>query len=303
MAERGPAPERWLVIQVERPEDEELAGILVEELLERAGSGVEERDGSILAWLPVVDEDGGSDSVDGVVDELRVRLRGITGLGSLAVSHGWQPHEEWAETWKRGFVSRRVTERIVVVPAWEETGTFPGDITLVLEPGMAFGTAEHPTTRGSLRLLDPRVRAGDRVADVGAGSGILAIAAALLGAERVLALELDPWSCAAARENVLRNRVADRVEVREEAVGPRFLPAEAPFDGIVANLESGILGPLLPGFRAGIRDGGWLIVSGILEDESLSVERLCFDAGFRRETIDREGGWWTAAFLAEPSGG
>src|SRR5690606_29236824 len=136
---------------------------------------------------------------------------------------------------------------------------------------MAFGTAEHPTTRGSLRLLDPLVEKGIRVADIGAGSGILSIAAALLGAGRVIAVEMDPWSCRAARENTVLNGVDDRVEIREERVGPELLPGEGPFDGIVANIESGILRPLLPSFARDLRESGWLVLSGILQTEADTV--------------------------------
>ena len=287
------APDRWMVIEVARPESDDMLGLLVEELLAFAGRGVEERSDSVLAYLPEP-----SEAPDVILAEVAARIASVTGGATPELTYHWQSHEDWEEIWKRGFASRRVTDRIVVAPIWEDRAPGPGEVVLSLEPGMAFGTAEHPTTRGSLRLLDHRVSAGEQIADIGAGSGILAIAAALLGAERVVAVEMDAWSCAAARENVERNGVQDRVEIREGAVAPDFLPGEPPFDGIVANIESGILERLLPGFRSGLREDGWLIVSGILESESLELAAFARECGFALEAVDREGGWWTAAFRA-----
>lgn len=117
------------------------------------------------------------------------------------------------EIWRRGLAPRRVTPRIVVSPTWEVPTLTPHEHLVSLDPGLALGTAEHPTTRGALRLLDSRLRAGDRVADVGTGSGILAVAAARLGAGSVLALDVDPWPAAVARDNVERNGLSDRVRV------------------------------------------------------------------------------------------
>jgi ribosomal protein L11 methyltransferase len=283
----GPGPERWLVLEVERPSAEEQAERVIDELMRLSDRGVEEKEDRLVAYLP----DPGSDP-EGPLSGLRARLREGYDL-DLDVSHRWQAHEDWGEIWRRGFTARRVTPRIVVAPSWEDPVLHEGETLLSLDPGMAFGTAEHATTRGSLRLLDPRVRPGDRVADVGAGSGILSIAAALLGASRVIAVEMDSWSCQVARENADRNGVSDRVEVREAVVGPGFLPGEPPFDGILANIESGILIPLLGGFRTGLEEGGWLVLSGILEDEVTTVVHAAQEVGF--ELVDEllEEGWWT----------
>ena len=182
-------------------------------------------------------------------------------------------------------------------PTWAEPVLRPGDRLLTLDPGIAFGSAAHPTTRGCLRLLVERVRPGQRIADVGTGSGILAIAAALFGARPVLALDSDPWACAAATENARRNGVSGVVSVVEAAVGTEFLPGEAPFDGIVANIESGPLVRRLDGFRGGTRRGAWAILGGILEEESAWVEAAAVRAGFSLEATDSEAGWWSGAFL------
>jgi ribosomal protein L11 methyltransferase len=145
----------------------------------------------------------------------------------------------------------------------------PDAHTLVVRitPGAAFGGADHPTTRACLELLEPRVQPGDRVLDVGTGSGVLAIAAALLGAAHVTAIEADPLACREARANVALNEVADRVDVVEARARPGFLPGEGPFDAVTANLEGAHLLPLLPTLASAVVPGGWLAVGGLVAPE------------------------------------
>lgn len=282
-------PPRWLVLEVEAPVEEDLRALVVEELLALPTRGVEERPGLLIAYFPGVEES----SPDQVVNQVRERIRQATGVEAPILHHRWQDHEEWGESWRRGLRVRRITDRLVVSPSWEDPDPAPGELVIVLDPGMAFGTAEHPTTRGCLRLLDRTVAPGERVADIGAGSGILSIAAALLGADRVVALEMDPWALAAARENVVTNGVEDRVQVVEGEVDAGFLPEEPPFDGIVSNIEAGVLTRLLAGFRTGLRPGGWLILSGIMAHEVPQIVDEATRAGFALRDEDREGDWWS----------
>ncbi len=127
--------------------------------------------------------------------------------------------EDWANAWKQHYAVLRVGERIVIVPSWLEHHPAPEDVVLHLDPGMAFGTGLHPTTRLCLRLLERYTRPGQRALDLGTGSGILAIAAARLGADAVLALDNDPVAVAVAAENVARNGVSERVTVAEGSLG------------------------------------------------------------------------------------
>jgi ribosomal protein L11 methyltransferase len=290
------APARWLVLEVPRALDEDRQALLVEQLLSWAPQGVEERPTSLVVYLP-----DPIDAPEEIAQDVGRQLAEALGESDpIEVRTEWQAHHAWSEIWRTGFRPRRITDRLTVAPSWDLPDCEPGEIVLTLDPGMAFGTAEHPTTRGCLRLLDPRVREESRVADIGAGSGILSIAAALLGARQVVAVELDPWAVTAARENVEANGVADRVEVRSGAVGPAFLPGEPPFDGILANIEAAILLPLLAGFRSGVRDGGWLILSGILSHDGDRVQQVAATHGFRLDAEDREGDWWSGAFTALP---
>ena len=285
-------PARWLVVEVGYPADPGAAGLVVDALARLSGRGVEERDGVLLAYF---------DRLEGSLSEftalVRERVAGAAGGAPLEVDVRWQPHEDWAELWRRGLGPRRVADRLVVSPTWAEPVLRPGDRLLTLDPGVAFGSAAHPTTRGCLRLLVERVRPGQRVADVGTGSGILAIAAALFGACPVLALDRDPWACATAAENARRNGVSGAVRVVEAAVGTEFLRGAAPFDGIVANREAKPLVRRLDGFREGTRPGAWTILGGILEEESARVEAAAARVGFSLEATDSEEGWWSGAFL------
>jgi ribosomal protein L11 methyltransferase len=295
-------PDRWMVLCIDPGPDPDLRELLVDQLLsgtlltsvgiDGVPRGVEERDAGLVVFLPP------PEGVDTEALGARIQAElGAGGMESASVEVSWQPHEAWSELWRRGIHTRRVSPRVVVTPPWEPVEPAPGEAVVTIDPGMAFGTSEHPTTRGCIRLLDPRVEVGSRIVDVGAGSGILAIACAKLGAASVLALELDPWACTAARENAERNGVDERVRVRARAVNAEFLPGEEPFDGLVANIESGILLPLIPGFAHGVRAGGWMILSGILQSESHRILERANDVGFELTDEDREGEWWSAAFV------
>ena len=230
-------PERWLAIRVK------VAGTLERELVAEAllaagGRGVVEEEDGLVTYLP---EPSDPERARG---ELTASLA-TAGAPASAVEFWWQSQEDWAETWKQGLEPRSVSERILITPSWKDADPAPGQVVVVVDPGLAFGTAEHATTRGCLRLLDPVLSEGARVLDVGAGTAILSMAAARLGAGSVLALEVDPMACEAARENVELNQVEDRVRVEELAATSEDLVARGPADLVLANIESGILRPLL----------------------------------------------------------
>jgi ribosomal protein L11 methyltransferase len=167
-------------------------------------------------------------------------------------------------------------------------------VEIVIDPGMAFGTAEHATTRGCLRLLDRAVKEGDRVLDVGSGSGILAIAAARLGASEVVAIEADSLACEALRENIEHNGVAERVRCIEAMASADDLARMGPVSGVVANIESGPLAALMNGFAAAVEPGGWLVLSGLLDHEWPSILARAETAGFRLSELDAEAEWRSA---------
>jgi ribosomal protein L11 methyltransferase len=194
---------------------------------------------------------------------------------------------DWADTWKQHYVAQRVG-RVVIVPSWAEESLADGEVAITLDPGMAFGTGLHPTTRGCLELLQTIEPMPAGVLDVGCGSGILALAALRLGAERALGLDTDPLAVAAARENAARNRLADRFEVRE---GTLSVNPDHQYALVLANLVAAVLVELAPRLAAHLEPAGTLLASGIIERRASEVERAFGAAGLAIRERRDDGEW------------
>lgn len=286
-------PERWLVVHVSSP-SEELRQVLAEGLVASGGSAVVEEGDLLTTWLPEPSDTGEA------VGRIRARLETATGQ-PVELRVEVRQNEDWLGLWRDGLAPRRVGERIIVTPSWTrpETET-DNDIVVVIDPQMAFGTGEHASTRGALRMLEKVVRSGMTVLDVGAGSAVLSIAAARLGAARVLAVEIDASAIENARDNIENNRCSDRITLKNAAIDAAWLNNHAAlFDVIVANVLSGVLRPLLPGFHRSTRRGGRIILGGILEEEADAVKRAAAAASFDLEREDAEAGWWTGSFVSK----
>jgi ribosomal protein L11 methyltransferase len=185
----------------------------------------------------------------------------------------------------------RVGRRIVIKPTWRDHRPAPGDVILDLDPGMAFGTGLHPTTRLCLAAVesaaDRGLLDGARVLDVGCGSGILAIAAAKLGAAAVLGVDTDPIAVEATIANAARNGLADRILGR-----PGSLPSSEPgFDLVLANLIASVLIALAAPLRDELRPGGTLLASGIFEDREADVRAAFGSVGLTVTERTAEGEW------------
>jgi len=202
------------------------------------------------------------------------------------------PPIDWSESWKDGLDAHQVGE-LVVTPPWL-ADQYDAARTIVIDPGMAFGTGEHATTRGVMRLLGDVMTRGDTVADLGAGSAVLAIAAAKLGASRVYAIELDPEAIPNAHANVERNGVSEIVHVFQGGA-EGLLPLVAPVRIILANIISSVLEELLPSIAASIVPGGAVILSGILQDERAHMTDVLSASGWRITAEDAEDIWWSVA--------
>jgi ribosomal protein L11 methyltransferase len=182
--------------------------------------------------------------------------------------------------------------RIVVAPPWLASGAEDGDIVITIDPAMAFGTGEHPTTRSVLRAMQRIVRPGDHVADLGSGSAVLAIAAARLGASRVAAIELDADAIGNAEENVRANDMGDRVVVIE-GDAETLLPHVAPLRVVLANIISSVLIRLLPSIRGALGSDGVAVFSGILLEERAEFVAALAHAHWQIDHEDIEDVWWT----------
>jgi ribosomal protein L11 methyltransferase len=285
-----PRPTRWLVLSVLAPAPGE--EFLMLEALRRLGARAVTREGQrVSAWLPPPAD------LPALLQQAEATLRlAAPARSDPALTWRWESHEEWAERWIRTVEPRRITERMVVEPVGREFQHEEGDVVIRLEPGMAFGTAEHATTRGCLRLLESVLKQGDRVIDIGSGSGILAVAAALLGAAHVLALEVDALACQSARRNVAVNGVADRVAVREVAVGPAEVGVLPAADVVLGNLDAGLLAGLLDAVRDVLSPRGSLIVAGITGGERPGFIDAATASGFELHRQHSVEGWWCAVF-------
>ncbi|MFO7254614.1 MAG: 50S ribosomal protein L11 methyltransferase [Firmicutes bacterium] len=202
--------------------------------------------------------------------------------------------EDWAERWKEHFPPMQIG-RLWIRPSWEAGEPPPGTQTLVLDPGLAFGTGTHPTTRLCLKGLQRYLASGDVVADVGTGSGILAMGAALLGARRVVAVDVDPIAVRVARENVERNRLQWAVTVLEGSteVAERAVRAVQPGGAqlVVANLLTSILVELAPTLVPILAPGGVLLASGIAAGQEGAVEAAFREVGLEVAGRELEEAW------------
>ena len=287
------SPTRWIALTVRAP-SEELADELAEGLVALGGLAVEQEADVLTTYVPEPAD------AEAFLATAADRLAAIAGV-EPELRWRWQEDEDWSARWKEGLEPRRIG-RIVVTQPWNPVEAEGDDVVIVIDPSSAFGTGEHPTTRGALRLLEAAVAGGERVLDVGAGSAILAIAAVGLGAASVLAVESDPGAIGTAMENIDRAGVADRVELVNAVVDDAYLETVRGdgFDVIAANVLSGVLTPLLPGLRSALRSEGRLVLGGIMTDEAGAVREAASAAGLDVAAEDREGEWWTALLRREP---
>ncbi len=234
-----------------------------------------------------------------VLQSVRLRLSGLKAsadgidLGTLAMDMKSVADEDWSENWKKYYKPFRIGSRLVVKPTWEPYAAKPGDLVIELDPGMAFGTGTHETTNMCMQLLEKHLQDGMRVMDVGTGSGILAIAAAKLGAKDVLAIDIDPDAVKVARENVALNAVDGHVRV---VVGDlckgETMPCELAVANIVADAICMLAGPL----TRHLQRNGLLIGSGIIREREQDVLLAAEKAGYA--VYDRiEKGEWVALAL------
>ena len=195
--------------------------------------------------------------------------------------------EDWANGWKEHFHPVRVGN-IVIKPTWREWSPQAGELVVELDPGMAFGTGLHPTTQLMLSGLQSRVRPGMRILDLGTGSGILAIPAAMLGAE-VTGLDVSEVAVAVARENAAANGVSDRFTVARGSIDE---VGGQQFDLVFANIIASVLVELAPQLASALRPGAELLGSGIIDERAPLVRAAFTGAGLHIADEQKEGDWW-----------
>lgn len=209
----------------------------------------------------------------------------LTGKAILTRQH--VNEEDWANTWKQYYKPTRIGSRFVIRPIWESYTEGEGDVVLHLDPGMAFGTGTHETTRLCLAALERHVQPMSRVLDIGTGSGILAIGAAKLGAREVIGVDLDPVAVESAHQNVAHNGL-DNVRILQ---GNLMEVVEGRADVIVANILAEVILVLIPDVRAKLREGGIFIASGIIREKEVLVTQRLKEEGFTIHGVDHDGEW------------
>ena len=244
----------------------------------------------VRAYLPARDRAAADRAVADVAEALgHLQAFGLGPIGELRTR--LVDEADWADAWKAYFPVMHIGRRLVIRPTWRRHRPAPGDVVLALDPGMAFGTGLHPTTRlclaGTEALADRGVLAGTRVLDVGCGSGILAVAALRLGAAEALGLDTDPIAIEATTANARRNRLVRRLHARLGS-----LPSDEPaFDVVLANLIAGLLVPLAPALHDELRAAGTLLASGIFVDREAEVRAAFEAAGMDVTGRSGEGDW------------
>ncbi len=223
-----------------------------------------------------------------MLDELAAKVSAVDAGAIVEITESRRVDWQYG----RADVSAHRVGELTVTPPWLATN--PGSPTeIVVEPAMAFGTGEHATTRGCLRLIQLAAPAGKRVVDLGTGSGVLAIAAAKLGATRVVGIELDPDAISNAEANVVLNRVSGSVTIIE-GDATVLLPLLSPADVVLANILSSVIRELLDTIADSLSPAGMAILSGILADESIEMKRFITARGWQLHAEDLEDGWWSA---------
>ena len=296
---------KWYEIELAVPcEHAEAAAAM---LVTRAGfAGCEQRERGGLCHVVVFVQGESRDAAEASAAEAAAVLRQSPSLRETS-PHGAVREldpEVWTQNWRRHFARHTIGGRIEIVPPWEEASPpSAGVISIVINPGMAFGTGLHETTSGCLEALIAHVRAGDRVLDLGCGSAILAIAAARLGASEALALDNDPVAVEAAQENIDANAVAPIVHAAIADDAGDVIASEAnerPFDVVVANILAETLVAMQDRLTRAVRDGGVLILSGIEASRLAMVQESFVQPGWQQIDLLERGEWATLVLHRAP---
>lgn len=247
--------------------------------------GIDFEQAIVTGYLPE------SDEANELLQEIGRRIAELPkfglDLGSGEMEVSYVEESDWANAWKAYYQILHIGERLVIRPSWLDYEPKAGDVVIELDPGMAFGTGTHETTAMCLELLERYVEEGQIVIDVGCGSGILSIAAAKLGAAKVLALDKDEVAVKVAEENVERNGVTQVEVLRSDGLKELNLKA----DLIVANIIADVIVEIAADVARNLKNGGYFISSGIIKSKEFTVHRALEEAGF--EVIEKmEKGEW-----------
>ena len=262
--------------QVTITTSQEASDAVANYLFESDATGVEIRDNpasnspsvTLISYFPT------DDLIGERVHDLRKFLANLIQVGidtqPAKVTLESIEEDNWSEQWRSAFPPQKIGKRLVIAPTWDDIVPEPSEVLIRLDPGMAFGTGQHPTTQLALELLETTIKEGEVVADIGTGSGILAIAAAKLGAVRVDAVDLDATTIPTARSNIQTNEVESVIQLYH-GDGLNALERQK-YPLIVANILTKVLLPMIPRCPKFLEPAGRLILSGILATEASQIK-------------------------------
>ena len=254
------------------------------ELMDQSVIDAMPEDVQVKAWF---DEDALNRIMGSLQEQLSLLKNQNEGLGTLALSLQGVKEEDWAENWKQYYKPFRLGEHMVVKPTWESWDMQEGDLMIEIDPGMAFGTGTHETTAMCVGLIEKYYQGG-ALLDVGTGSGILAIAAARLGAKEIVAVDIDPDAVRVARENVAHNGLTGAIDVRE---GDLLQGLSQRFQFAVANILAPVICMLAAPLKAHLLPGGRFVCSGIIAEAEGDVNDALLAAGYQIDEIQHKGDW------------
>jgi len=249
--------------------------LIEQELLDR------DRDHAII-HLYISPEENPAEAVSFVRERLESERIGFS------IERAQVNEEDWATAWKKYYFPTKVGERLVVCPSWETYSPVEGEVVLTIDPGMAFGTGTHDTTRLCMQLLEEHVRPGDRLLDVGTGSGILAVSALLLGAGAAVGVDIDEVAVRVANENAAANNVSDRVDF---FAGDLADKASGRFRVVTANIVADVIIALAPTFPRHLKPGGAAVCSGIILPRKEEVLSALAAQGLSVLRVEEKDGW------------
>jgi ribosomal protein L11 methyltransferase len=219
-----------------------------------------------------------AETVDGIIEAINGLTLHNIDIGKNKISIIEVNEEDWATAWKKYYHPVKISERFTIVPTWEVyTPVNSDELIIELDPGMAFGTGTHPTTVMCIQALERTVKKGDRIIDVGTGSGVLSIAGAMLGAEKITALDLDQVAVTTAKMNIELNHVQEIVEVSQNNLLEGIVE---PVDGIVANILAEVIVRFTDDASKIVKKDGYFIASGIIQTKKQDVKDALTKAGF-----------------------
>jgi len=270
-------------------------GVVTDEIIYKDEVVIKDSKGVVKGYLPLIPETPPNiENINNILTNEKNKLISEdineNNLGEWSLSFKEIDDEEWANSWKQYWHPQKISEKIVICPSWENYKAQENEIIISLDPGSAFGTGTHPTTRLCIQALEKLIQANDiKIADVGTGSGILSVVAVKLGAESAIGVDNDASVISVANENAEKNNIAPKCTFKAGVA----TDIEGQYDIVVANILAEVIIDIMPELVKLLKTSGKLVLSGIISSKSLAVQNSAISNQLKiASTLDEEN--WTA---------